>query len=557
MKKILSLVLMLMSVTSTQAQVSDLLKKSEVHGSFEADGMYYHPDIPMGITDSLIAGRNFAFNGFAEVIYTLGNFSAGVRYEAYLPPIAGFDNRLEGSGIPYMWASYSTKKFSFTVGNFYEQFGNGLVLRTYQEWTLGYDNSLNGARVTYQPLKGIILKGVYGTQRFFWNKYTKNSRGIVKGVDAELCFNDLVKSMADSKLRITVGGSFVSKYQVDNDPIYKLPRDVGTGAARFNIGIGKFNFSSEYAHKINDPSAINHYIYKPGDAFIFNASYSTRGLGILAVFKRIDNFSYKSDRAETANALDISFLPPITEAHTYMLASMYPYATQPNGELGFQLQVNYKIPKKSKLGGKYGMDISVNFSQINDIVRTPAGDTSAINVPGTLGYTSKFFQFSDHIFMRDIQIHIHKKFSRKFHATAEYLNQVFDIASIQGHAGDPVIHDNIAILDMTYKFTSRKSLRWEAQALFTKQDKRNWLAALVEYTISPHWFITASDQWNYGNPVTDDQLHYYTIAGGYSVKTTRFALTYGRQREGVVCVGGVCRQVPASSGFYLTISSSF
>jgi len=110
---------------------------------------------------------------------------------------------------------------------------------------------------------------------------------------------------------------------------------------------------------------------------------------------------------------------------------------------------------------------------------------------------------------------------------------------------------------MTYKFTSKKSLRWEVQGLFTQQDKGNWVAALVEYTISPHWFFTASDQWNYGNPVNDERLHYYTVAGGYSVRTTRFSLTYGRQREGVVCVGGVCRQVPASSGFYVTISSSF
>jgi hypothetical protein len=557
MKKIFTALFFLSLFTNSFAQFSKVLEKSQVHGSFEVDGMYYLPDNKMGITDSLINGRNFAMNGFGEIIYTLGKFSAGIRYEAYLPPIAGFDNRLEGQGLPYMWASYATDRFSITVGSFYEQFGNGLVLRTYQEWTLGYDNALNGAKVQFEPVDGIILKGVYGVQRFFWNKYKKNSRGIVKGLDGEISLNDLVKSMENSKFRLSVGGSFVSKYQVDNDPVYRLPRNVGSGAARFNMAIGKFNFSSEYAHKINDPSAINNYIYKPGDSFIFNASYSTKGLGILAVFKRIDNFSYKSDRAETANALDINFLPPIIEPHTYMLSSMYPYATQPNGEIGFQIQVNYKIPRKSKLGGKYGMDLSFNYSQINDIKRKPAGDTTAIGVPGTLGYTSNFFEFSDHIFMRDVRFAIHKKFSRKFKGTLIYLNQLFDIATIQGHAGTPVIHDNIVITDMTYKFTSKSSLRWELQGLFTKEDKGDWAAALVEYTLSPHWFASVSDQWNYGNDDPDGRLHYYTIAGGYSIKTTRIALTYGRQREGVVCVGGVCRAVPASSGFYLTVSSSF
>ena len=34
-------------------------------------------------------------------------------------------------------------------------------------------------------------------------------------------------------------------------------------------------------------------------------------------------------------------------------------------------------------------------------------------------------------------------------------------------------------------------------------------------------------------------------------------LSYGKQREGIICVGGVCRQVPAANGFSVTITSSF
>ena len=499
----------------------------------------------------------FGFNGFADIIYTLGDFSAGFRYEAYLPPIAGFDRSLDGQGFPYLWASYTTEKFSFTVGNFYEQFGNGLTLRTYQEWTLGYDNSINGARVVYEPVKGLLLKGVYGMQRYFWAKYEKNSRGIVKGFDAEINLNDVFRSMADSKVKLILGGSAVSKYQADQNPFYKMPKNVGSFAGRFNLGVGKFNFSSEYAYIINDPSAVNNYIYKPGDALIFTGSYSTKGLGLFAMFKRIDNMSYKSDEAVTSNALDINFLPAMVEAHTYMLAAMYPYATQPNGEIGFQFQVNYKIPKKSKLGGKYGMGISINYSQINDIAREKANDTAYIGQSGTMGWKSDFFKFGDQIFNRDLTIEIDKKFSKKFKSIFKYIYQDYDIATILGHTGDPNVKANIAIIDMTWKFTSKKSIRWELQGLWTKEDKGDWAAALVEYTISPHWFFTIADQYNYGNKHSYERIHYYTGSFGYTLKTTRFALTYGRQREGVVCVGGVCRQVPASSGFYVTISSSF
>ncbi|PLX07921.1 MAG: hypothetical protein C0598_12720 [Marinilabiliales bacterium] len=553
----LLLFLLTFGIKTVNSQISDLINRSEVHGSFEIDGQYYQADNALGITDSLLGGRKLGLNGFGNITYTLGKFSAGMRYEAYLTPIAGFDPALEGNGFPYLWAAYNDDNFSVTVGNFYEQFGSGFVLRTYEEWALGYDNSLNGVRVTYEPVKGLLFKAVYGTQRYFWDKFEKNDLGIVRGVDAEMNFNDLFKAMSNSKFRFVLGGSMVSKFQVDENPIYKLPENVASFAGRANIGYGKFNLSTEYAYKINDPSAINNYIYKEGQAFIASASYSTKGLGIFAQFKRIDNFSFRSDRDVTANALDISYLPPITESHTYALTSMYPYATQPNGEIGFQFQVNYKVPKKSKLGGKYGMGIEINYSQINDIVRNKVNDTTAINQKGTLGYTSDFLKFGDQIFWRDLHITINKKFSRKVKGIFQYMYQTYDIATIEGHPGEPEVNSHIAVADVTYKFTSTKSLRMEVQGLWTKEDMGDWAAVLLEYTISPHWFFSITDQYNYGNSVVADQTHYFSAAFGYTYKTTRFQFTYGRQREGIVCVGGVCRQVPAASGLSFAISTNF
>lgn len=558
MKKVLIIIIPLMFMAmGVHAQFSEMIKKSEVHGSFEFDGAYYMPDDAMGITDSMINGRNFAFNGFGKITYTLGRFSAGIRYEAYLPPLAGFDARLEGQGFPNIWAMYTSEKFSFTVGSFYELFGMGLTFRTYEEWTLGYDNAMNGARVTYEPVKGLIMKAVYGTQRFFWSKWQPNGRGVVKGFDAEWDFNQVFKSMANSKFRLILGGSAVSKYQTDQDPVYKLPRNVSNLGGRITLGIGKFNIASEYAWKVNDPSAINNFIYKDGDAFIVNLSYATKGFGFFGMFKRLDNMSYKSDRAVTTNALDINFLPPNTETHAYMLTAMYPYATQPNGEIGYQLQVNYKIPRKSKLGGKYGMGLALNYSQVNNIVRKQVNDTTPVGKSGTLGWKSSFFGFGNPIFWQDMNIEIDKKFSRKFKSIFKYMYQSYDISVLQGHPGEPTVYANIALVDMTYKFNSKNALRWEVQGFWSQQDKGSWAAILLEYTISPHWFFALSDQYNYGNPIEADKLHYYNGSFGYTHRTSRIAITYGRQREGIVCVGGVCRQVPAANGFSITISSNF
>jgi len=80
---------------------------------------------------------------------------------------------------------------------------------------------------------------------------------------------------------------------------------------------------------------------------------------------------------------------------------------------------------------------------------------------------------------------------------------------------------------------------------------------LLEYTIAPRWFFSVGNQYNYGNPVQDKRLHYYNASMGYTHHSSRIALTLGRQREGIVCVGGICRYVPASSGLMLSITSSF
>ena len=55
-----------------------------------------------------------------------------------------------------------------TAGTFYEQFGSGFVLRTYEERSLGIDNSLLGGRVKANPLPGVFVKALAGKQRRYW-----------------------------------------------------------------------------------------------------------------------------------------------------------------------------------------------------------------------------------------------------------------------------------------------------------------------------------------------------------------------------------------------------
>ena len=128
---------------------------------------------------------------------------------------------------------------------------------------------------------------------------------------------------------------------------------------------------------------------------------------------------------------------------------------------------------------------------------------------------------------------------------------------IAGHTDSAMVHAHIFVTDMTYKITPKNALRMELQLMKTKQDMGNWIMGMLEYTVAPKWFFSVSDQWNYGNNNKDERSHYPLFAVAYNNDANRIQLSYGKMRKGIVCVGGVCREVPASNGITLTVTTNF
>jgi len=551
MRKVIILFLGLLSsgIFSLYAQENN---GATITGNFQSDIQYYIEDTDIG---AVAVDENVLVNSWANFAYSQGNFSAGFRYEGYMNSLLGYPNMggiNDGIGIPIKWAMFSNENLEITVGNYYEQFGNGLVFRSYEEKTLGVDNAMMGFRVKYTIAPGVYLKGIIGKQRYYWDY----GPGLIRGVDGEIQFNDLISSLAESSFRFSAGGSFVSKFQEEDNPIYNLPQNVGSGACRVNMSFKGFNLSSEYAYKINDPSPENNYIYKPGQALLVNATYSQKGFGVVLGTKWVDNMLFRSDRNASLSDLTINLMPEISRNHTYTLPAFYPYASQPVGEWGVKANVFYKIPKKSLIGGKYGTTISLYYSRVHDIERLRVSDTIPVLSPGTLGYNSDFFSIGDDLFYQDMTIEISRKWNKKFYTNISYVNLIYNYNVLRGVAGHDDVYANIGILDMTYKIKSGIAVRTEFQGLFTDQDEGNWGLGLVELTI-PKWFFSVFDNWNYGNPDENDRPHYMSVGFGYVSGGNRIQLSYGKQREGVMCIGGVCRNVPASNGFMLSISSTF
>ena len=519
----------------------------DLHGNFYTVFQYYNKDNTIGTVD---VPEKLLMNGYINLDYHMNGFSAGIRYETYIDPLLGYDPRYKGSGFPYKYISYSYKKLTITAGNFYDQFGNGMIFRSYEDKDLGYDNCMDGLRIRFEPFNGVILKGIIGKQRSFWSE----GNGIVRGLDAEFNINEML-SANNSKLTTIIGGSIVSKYEQDNNPTYNLPENVAAFAGRLMMNYSKFHFEGEYDYKYNDPypSVLEsyNYIYRPGQALLLSGSYNQKGLGILLSAKRIDNMNFRSQNNATGNNLLINYLPPLTLQHEYILQNYFPYGTQANGEMGIQAQIIYTFKKGSPIGGKYGTEIMLNYSRIQSLDQQLLPDSSR------MGYKSDFFKIGNEVYYEDAGFELNKKISSDVKIVGAFTNFIYNNSIVKGFEWQGNIYGNVGVGDLTYKLTDKKAIRMELQHLYSKDYKRSWALALIEYSVSPHWSFSAFDQYNYGNQDISKRLHYYTGSFRYEKEGKSIQLMYGRRVEGVVCIGGVCRYMPASDGLTAIISCSF
>jgi len=550
-----------------------LFSQANISGNIESTFQYLNNDSLIGATQPDQKGL---INSYMNVFYTQGKFKAGLRVESYLPRIQGYPNRFDGTGIGMRYVGYANDLVDVTLGTFYEQFGSGLALRAYEDRALGYDNLLDGMRLIVRPKSGVVLKGVYGYQRLsFQQGKLMYGDGIVRGVDGEINLNEAVKKLENFPLTMVLGTSFVSKFQVDDDPSLVLPKNVGAYGARAKFRYKNVTLDGEYIIKEQDPSNDNSKIYNYGHASVINLSYTKKGLGILLSGKSVDNMSYRSDRTKDLQDVLINYLPSLNKTHTYNLVStLYPYVTQLLGEVAFQGDVLYTFKKGTKIGGKYGTSVNFNVSTTYQ----PIKHTSSINPLDSTGvaYITRPFDKSDSLYWRDININVTKKINKNLSFIFSYFNITInnDVAKISNDAVG-IISSHIGVIEAAYKINKTHSIRTELQGMFLEKekgnyngscldeekgfikDKGNWATLLVEYSISPSYFFSFMDQYNYGNPIESKRIHYPIITCGYIKDATRFTVSYGRQRAGLFCVGGVCRFVPANNGLTFSFTQSF
>ena len=171
-------------------------------GSFETSTNLYHDDLK---TSATVPDGHFGSNNYLKLDYYNNRFSAGVQMEAYGPALVGYSSELKGAALTNYYVNWNDDDFTVTAGTFYEQFGSGLLFRSWEDRALGLNNAIMGARVTYQFDDILGVKALWGMPRFGM----KFSETQVKGADLSFVLSNL---MDWEKLYISLEGSVLDRY---------------------------------------------------------------------------------------------------------------------------------------------------------------------------------------------------------------------------------------------------------------------------------------------------------------------------------------------------------
>ena len=557
MKRILLVLTALVAALTASAQIQFGEKGGYMTIGLESNNILYVNDAKLGTTYP----SKFGSNDYLKLDYVNGRFSVGVQGEAYLPALQGYnDLRNNGFDKPKVmlaskYIQWQDANYSVMVGDVYDQFGNGLIFRSFEDRQLGINNSIEGGRVTATFGNIVSVKALFGRPRLYSsaNGYSRGwigsqyARSTVGGADLSVSLSDIIGS---EELMMSIEGSYVNRrerldrelngmnYGTDYFPYFELTSpDLNMYSARLNLDYKGFTLRGEYAGKGKDISsgAVLGKAAK-GSAVLAELGYNVGGLSVSAQVRRLEMMgtplSLYGNIGVMGNTLN--YLPALTRQHTYMLAALNPCQMNAEGELAVQADVYYTL--RSKQSRQRYWNFHANYST---------------------AYTLKAYQTASgkrELLWSDVNVDVERQWNKQWKTTVMFSRQEWNTSHGQGPAlPSTTFASNIFVGDVMYKINKKFSLRMEAQYLLSNDYEGDWVAGLVEFNVAPHWSVFFSDMYNLGTTKTN----YYNGGLSFTHNRTRVQVSYGRNRAGYVCSGGVCRYQPAYTGVNLMLTTSF
>ncbi len=505
--------------------------QSSVSGDLQSELKVFQRDSSIGAANTPQYDHYFTgLDSWLTINAVQSGFDARIRLDVFHNSnLFNPSDAFTGAGIGYFHLSKEVGNLRITGGYFYEQFGSGIVYRSYEDRGLGLDYATFGLHLFYRLNDRWQVTALAGQQKNRFSRYQPLFKGLnVNG------------SLGGDKIQLQPGLAFLNRTmdktsmdfvvnQINSYPVQDrfVPKyNVYAFSGYYTLYAGPFTWYTEAAGKTRE--AIQDYsgqlINQPGWVGFSALSYSQKGVGISAQIKKTDRFVLRTSPNETLLEGVLNFLPPMSRQNALRLPARYAPATQFLGEFAFQVDATFS-PVADWI-------VDLNYSHINDrngerLWREVYGQLEAISL-------------EKHHFLLGAQY--------IFYNQTVYL-------------GEP-LPDQTAVtpfLEYVFKPARKQSWRFEAQYQMTKQDFGSFLFLLAEYSFAPTWSVAVSDMYNIRpNPEkTTEKKHYYNFFLSYTRGANRFAFAYTKQVAGVNCSGGVCRYEPAFSGAKISVTSAF
>ncbi len=516
----------------------------------DASNNFFPSDYPQ-----LGDGGIYATNNYLKVDYYKNRLSAGMQLEGYFPTVVGYPVAENNLSLSNLFVTWRDKSWSVTAGTFYDQFGSGLLFRSWEDRMLGLNNAMLGARATYSWQDKISAKAFWGIPRLgkiddmsvsFGKKGSFFGFGLtdvsVAGADVSVALSNLLDM---GNVSLALEGSVLNRHEAVQEHLAAAGcRENTIGwSGRFNMGVDGFFVKGEYVdagNSIINPGLINLKAER-GNAQLVELGYNGNGLGVTLTGRRLDRMNQKiynwsgNELGYATPSNMLSYRPAMSTQYTYMLMTLNPYNPEIGseldkaGEIGGQIDAFYNFRRGTKVGGKRGMKVHANFATYY-----------SLNVDGGTEGSELLY--------RDFSLDVEKQWTKKFKTVVMYLMQECHSATTE--FTEPI---HVAVADLLYKWGPKLSTRLELQYLATADVKGDWMAGLLEVNIAPHWSVFASDMWNHGS----SGQHYYNAGLGFTMSHLRVAAGYGRYKAGYICSGGVCRRIPSYTGANISLTVSF
>ena len=239
-----------------------------------------------------------------DFILTYNDYEVGVRYEAHQPDDWG-ETYQEFS---YRYFQLSKESFKLTVGNYYSMFGRGLILRSYENRDLRFDNNLDGIKGTLD-LAPLELTFLGGTPR---GKYERVNDPLY-GADGKITLFG----------QMTLGGSYL-RTKIADTGFTRL------SAENLSLVFPHLDLYAELAKKDN-PSG--DFMEKDGKGFYVTSNLYSTGFGLNLEYKDYRRFDFSNGEVIYNNP------PSLMMEHLYTLLNRHAYILNLEDEKGVQARV--------------------------------------------------------------------------------------------------------------------------------------------------------------------------------------------------------------------------